>query len=65
MKFPIFLKDCNLVNPKSDLRFNTDEQNGGEKECYADLMLTAKGNFTLKSLLTGFIAIDIFMVGGF
>ena len=37
----------------------------GQKECYADLMLTAKGNFTLKSLLTGFIAIDIFMVGGF
>ena len=65
MKFPIFLKDCNLVNPKLDLRFKTDEQNGGEKESYADLMLTAKGNFTLKSLLTGFMAIDIFMVGGF
>ena len=64
MKFPIFLKDCNLVNPKLD-RFKTDEQNGEEKECYADLMLTAKGNFTLKSLLTGFMAIDIFMVGGF
>ncbi|CAH3163425.1 unnamed protein product [Porites lobata] len=57
------VSNCNLVNPKLDLRFNTDEQNGGEKECYADLMLTAKGNFTLKSLLTGFIAIDIFMVG--
>ncbi|CAH3163429.1 unnamed protein product [Porites lobata] len=56
------VSNCNLVNPKLDLRFNTDEQNGGEKECYADLMLTAKGNFTLKSLLTGFIAIDIFMV---
>ena len=65
MKFPIFLKDCNLVNPKLDLRFKTDEQNGGEKECYADLMLTAKGNFTLKSLLTGFMVIDIFTVGGF
>ena len=37
----------------------------GQKECYADLMLTSKGNFMLKSLLTGFIAIDIFMVGGF
>ena len=59
MKFPIFLKDCNLVNPK------LDEQNGGEKQCYADLMLTAKGNFTLKSLLSGFMVIDIFTVGGF
>ena len=65
MKFPIFLKDCNLVNPNLDLCFKTDKQNGGEKECYADLMLTANRNFTLKSLLTGFMAIDIFMVGGF
>ena len=46
------------MNPKLDLSFQTDEQNGGEKECYADLMLTAKGNFTLKSLLTGTMAID-------
>ena len=32
-KFPRFLKDCNLVNPKLELGFKTDEQNGGEKEC--------------------------------
>ena len=33
MTFPRFLKDCNLANPKLELGFKTDEQNGGEKEC--------------------------------
>ena len=54
MKFPRFLKDCNLVNPKLDLRLKIDKQNRGERECYTDLKLTAKGNFMLKSLLTGY-----------
>ncbi|CAH3163426.1 unnamed protein product [Porites lobata] len=27
------VSNCNLVNPKLELGFKTDEQNGGEKEC--------------------------------
>ena len=58
------LKEIVSSNEISEIsqRLQLSEPQVRPLECYADLMLTANGNFTLKSLLTGFMAIDIFLI---